>query len=366
MNKRPDTGIRWIPTGWQVYLRIRGQFHSKVFPRKTRLGVMQAWRQDQKRAARTGTLPPPSGDTLAADIRTYLSQRQTMPTIRHRTDDLARWVRVFGPARVRKSITSGEIRAQLETWRAEGYAASTVNHRRTALMSLWTVLDGTSAPNPARDVPRFEDAMGPPRALSQAAVLALLDAMPPSQTRARLELLRWTGWPPAQIAKIEPTDIRWDEAVFVRPRRKGKGVAGAWLPLLPEGWAALREFKRLGCWGEFSTSSARKSFRVAAKNARRAIATAYAKKTLPKATARGIRRELLNVTPYQLRHSFATLVAGITLDDRAVQTLLQHSDIRTSHRYTGATADPRALAGLKLVARQLQATRAEGEEKSER
>jgi site-specific recombinase XerD len=350
MKMRPATGIRWLPSGWQAYLKIRGHFHSKVFPHRTALSVMKRWRENERIQARTAapTLPL-AGATLADDVKTYSQQRQTMPTLRHRNDDLQLWVEHFGRARVRRSITAGEIRAQLETWRAQGYAASTVNHRRTALMSLWTVLDGQSAPNPARDVPRFSEAQGPPRALSQAAVLALIDAMPSSQTRARLELLRWTGWPPAQIAKLTPEDVRWDDAVYVRPRRKGKGVAGAWLPLLPEGWAALREFKRLGCWGEFSTSSARTSFRRAARNARRTIATAYARKTLPKATARAIRRELLDVTPYQLRHSFATLVAGITQDDRAVQTLLQHSDIRTTHRYTSATADPRAIAGLLKV-----------------
>jgi integrase len=359
--ERPATGIRLLPSGkWQAYIRVRGEFISETFPHRTSLTLMKRWRETQKIQARNGQRPQPlDGATLADDVKSYLLQRQTMTTLRHRTDDLQLWLNHFGRNRVRKSITAGEIRAQLETWRAQGYAASTVNHRRTALMSLWTVLDGISAPNPARDVPRFTEAQGPPRALSQAAVLALLDAMGSSQTRARLELLRWTGWPPAQIAKLEPADIRWDEAVYVRPRRKGKGVAGAWLPLLPEAWAALREFKRLGCWGEFSTSSARTSFRRAARHARRAIAKAYWRRTIPKAEARAIRRELLDVTPYQLRHSFATLVAGITLDDRAVQTLLQHSDIRTSHLYTGATADPRALAGLAKVSAALTHTKGE-------
>jgi integrase len=358
--ERPATGIRLLPSGkWQAYIRVRGEFISDTFPHRTSLTLMKRWRETQKIQARNGQRPQPlDGATLADDVKSYLLQRQTMTTLRHRTDDLQLWLNHFGRNRVRKSITAGEIRAQLETWRAQGYAASTVNHRRTALMSLWTVLDGISAPNPARDVPRFTEPKRPPRSLSLAAVGLLLDAMGSSQTRARLDLMRWTGWPPAQMAKLRPDHIKWGEAVYVEPRRKGKGTPGAWLGLLPEAWAALREFKRLGCWGEtlkdgaikgWSTSSARTSFRRAAKNARRVVAKAYWRKTIPKAEARAIRRELLDVTPYQLRHSFATLVAGITQDDRAVQTLLQHSDIRTSHLYTGATVDARAAAALLKV-----------------
>ena len=78
---------------------------------------------------------------------------------------------------------------------------------------------------------------------------------------------------------------------------------------------------------------------------------------MERAAAHRLRTEFLDVTPYQLRHTFGTLVAGISADDRAVQTLMQHSDIRQTHRYTQATADPRAAAALqKLVAHMKQAS----------
>jgi integrase len=192
--------------------------------------------------------------------------------------------------------------------------------------------------------------------LSYEAIAALLDAMSESVTRARLELMAWTGWPPAQIAKLTPADIRWDDAVFIQARRKGKGAAGVWLPLLPQAWTALREYKRLGAWGKYSTSSARKSLRVAAKRARRALCAQVKAGTLDRPTAKARRRELLDVTPYQLRHSFLTLVARITQDDRAVMVLAQHADIRQTHRYTEATADPRAASALQEVAKQLRSS----------
>jgi integrase len=337
-SKHP-TGIRRTPQGWQAYVHLRSGYRSKRFAPDATLTSMKAWRQEQRIREKLGAALPAPDSTLREDIRHYLEQIRTMPTLRYRRDDLALWLNVFGPDRDRRTITAGEIRAQLETWRAAGYAASTCNHRRTALMHLFTVLDGKSAPNPVRDVPRYTEELGPPRALSQAAIAAVLRELPTSQTRARLELMAYTGWPPAQIMRLRPEDIDWNRAVFVQARRKGRGAAGAWLPLLPAAWRALKAFKRLGCWGAYSTSSARRSFRLAAQKA-------AASRRTPKA----IRAELADVTPYQLRHSFLTLVAGITRDDRAVKVLAQHADIRQTHRYTEATADPRAVAALAAVA----------------
>jgi integrase len=350
----PDlpTGIFKTDRGFRAFVRVRGTLRSECFAPGTSLTHMKRWREDQRSRDRFAAFLPAERATLAEDVKIYLPQVQTMPSFRQRVDDLNLWIAVFGPTRERKSITAGEIRTQLEKWRAAGYAANTCNHRRTALMHLWSVLDGKSAANPARDVPRYHDDSldAPPRALSEAACELILACMPDCQTKARLVLFAWTGWPPAQMARLEPGDIRWNDAVRVRPRRKGKGAQGAWLPLLPQAWTALEAFRRLGCWGEFSTDSARKSFRLAARKARRLIAGAYARHEVDRAAARRLRLELLDVTPYQLRHSFGTLVAGTTGDERAVQTLLQHADVRTTHRYTEATADPRAAAALAKVA----------------
>lgn len=337
MTAPHHTGIAKTATGWRAFVRVRGKLHSKCFPAATAILTMRRWREEQRVRVRLGAELPPAGHSLGEDVTRYLAQVQTMPTLRHRRDDLALWLDVFGLDRIRKSITPGEIRAQLEAWRMEDYAPSTCNHRRTALMHLWSVLDGKSAPNPARDVPRYQEDAGPPRALSPAAVALLLHLMPDCQTKARLTLLAWTGWPPAQIAKLTPPDIDWDRTAWVRPRRKGRGAAGVCLPLLPAAWDALRDFKRLGCWGAFSTASARTSLRRAATKANAIM--------LPLA----LHAELADVTPYQFRHSFGTLVAAITRDDRAVQSLMQHSDIRTTHRYTGATVDPRVAAAMAKV-----------------
>jgi integrase len=168
--------------------------------------------------------------------------------------------------------------------------------------------------------------------------------MPYSQTKARLALMRWTGWPQGQIMRMQPGDIDWKKAVFVRARRKGKGVAGAWLPLLPQAWRVLRTFKRLGAWGDFSTGAARKSLRLAAEKIRK-------DERIPAP----IRIECEDVTPYQFRHTFGTMVAALTKDNRAVQALLQHGDVRQTERYTKAAVDPRVLEAMATVTTALKA-----------
>ena len=349
MRRKLPTGVRVLPNGrLQAYIRLyhgQGGLKSRCFPADTALSVLKAWREEQRVRYRLGERLPEGGETLGEAIRKYLPQIQSMPTRKEREQHLTHWLDVFGAHRPRKRISASDIRSELERLRSAGYAGSTLNHFKSALSHLWTTLDGRSAPNPARDLPRYRDESldAPPRALSPSAVKALLGAMPRSQTRARLTLMAWTGWPQRQISRLEPSDIDWDRAVFVRPRRKGKGAAGVWLPLLPQGWQALREFKRLGCWGSFSTSSMRKSLRTAAERVR----------AKPKTSPR-VKAELEDVTPYMLRHSFATMVAAATQDDRAVMSLLQHSDIRTTHRYTEASVDPRVAAALSLVARRLK------------
>ena len=92
-------GIRPYPTGWRVCVRVHagpGGLKSRVFPAATSLTVMRQWREEQRVRARLGAaVLPPRGRTLREDIADYLRQRQTMPTLRHRRDDLRRWLTVF-------------------------------------------------------------------------------------------------------------------------------------------------------------------------------------------------------------------------------------------------------------------------------
>jgi integrase len=322
---RSLTGVREDRYGYQAFLKVKGRFISKRFPKDTPLATMREWRVTA-RARAILNQPEERGPSFREDAKDYLKAVQGMPTYRFRADDIARWVTLFGD-RPRSSITALEIRTHLERWRVT-YAPSTVNHRRTALSHLWTVLDGKAAPNPVRGVPRYRETPRAPRILTPKLVRKILAQMPKTVTRARLAVMAWTGLPPKQIMRLEPKHIDWNRAIFIVRRQKGRGLDGRWLPLMPEGWKALREFKRVGAWGEFSTASLRRSFRLAAQKV----------------------EKTLDVTPYDLRHAFLTWVAMATKDDRVVAALGLHADERMSRRYTVASVDHRVSLGLDAVA----------------
>jgi integrase len=97
------------------------------------------------------------------------------------------------------------------------------------------------------------------------------------------------------------------------------------IPLSARGVHAFRRFVALGCWGPFSRSSMRQSFK-------RACAALEIPVTL---------------TPYQLRHSFGTLVYASSGDLHATGLLLGHRDARTTARYALGAVDPRLAATVQ-------------------
>jgi len=262
-----------------------------------------------------------------------------MPTFRERRRHVELWIAEFGHRR-RDTITTADIDEVLSGWLIDGLAASTVKHRRTALLHLWHRLDGKDAATPVRRSLVPAEPEPEPRGLPYSLVQDLLDAMPEqgqgvkgrtrdsaSKTKARLTLMAYTGLPPRTIMRLRPRDVRWDAgAVFIQGRRKGKGTKGQTIPLTSAGLEALRRFDELDCWGAFSTSSAWKSFQ-------RACA----------------KLELTGLRPYDLRHSFGTAVYAATGDLRATQQLLGHASRTTTDRYTLAAVPGRLKVAVGQV-----------------
>jgi integrase len=250
--------------------------------------------------------------TLAADVTSYLK------TLRGRTYDdaknnLAHWLTAF-ETRDRHSLTAIELRQHAATWTC---AASTYNHRRQALISLYRVLDGPSAPNPARELTKRQEVMGAPKALPYDVIRAALEKMPRSKTRARLKVMAYTGLPQMQISKLTEDDWQGDQ-LRVTPRRKGTGAAGRWIPLSPDAQAALKEFAELKAWGTFSRSSVYKSWKLVG----------------PKGS-----------NPYSLRHSWITELYKRSKGDLiAVQQLSIHSRLDQLQRYAAAALGERMTA----------------------
>lgn len=341
--KRQQPGERWTGSGWQVYVHRRGKFISKHFAPETPLLTRKAWRNDQKHAKTPQQKT--DGSTLADDVDDYLDAVRSMPSYADRAYQIKAWRDALGPYRSRQSITSVEIRRQLEKWKRNGFSAvalqhsryngglspSSLNKRRTALMHFYSTLNGRSGHNPVRDVAKYPVETLP-------LVLPTLDHAKAAiekvrgKTHARLKVLLWTGWPASQLGRLKRDHVHWDApSAYVTGRRKGMGAKGRWLPLLPQAVEALRAFDSANAWGPFSTSSVHSSLKRGCDAA-----------SVPR------------FNPYALRHLFLTLVAQVVKDDRVVSELAMHSKLEMARRYTEQSVDPRLAAALKTFGEALK------------
>ena len=322
-------GIRSTPTGWQVYVRVRPLPPvSRRFPPGTPLRVLvearDALRAELRRRRNDRARQAPTAGTFAADAERYLAAVASLPSIRDRRWLLDLWVAQFGP-RHRRDLTPADIRTALASWPT--YSARTLRHLRSALMHLWTVLDGKAAPNPVRDVPapRLPDDLS--RDLPPTAVRAILDQIDPtSKARAVLEVMYATGMTPTEIGRLEPAHVL-PEALVALGRRKGAGTRPRALPLTPDARAALERFVAADAWGGVTLKTANAAWRLA--------------KTKAGFGDRDWRA-------YDLRHTYLTAMAAGG-DDRVVQHLAGHSSERMTRRYTLGSVPARVAAVVASV-----------------
>lgn len=335
-------GIFQDASGITARVEVAKQRDEQRYPLGTPLETMKAWQERRKpelRALakrRAGAAP----GSFGADCERYLAAVKGMPTYRWRADDIALWRRALGDERRRDTIQQAEVAAVLHRWFTEPrsktnkrpYGASTVNHRRTALLHLYTTLDGPDAPNPVRGIKKFREPDPKPKGYSYAVIQQILAQVRGAKTRARLAVMAYTGLPPAQIMRVEAEHVDWRaRKVWVQGRRKGMGTQGRLYPLTPEGLKAFRALAAAQAWGRYSTSSARRDFRAACKAAGAAIGT-----------------------PYDLRHSFASATYQAS-EQRAAQELLDHHDPRTSWRYIMGAVSSHIRAALPKLAAAQQA-----------
>lgn len=365
-------GIRRHGAGWEVRAKHRGEAVYQSFAIDTPVKEMLDWRRDEVARMRLQHPDVPAG-TFAADVDRYLSLESVkrMPTFNERKQHLTEWVTLFGDQRRRK-ITPLAIEAERDRLLTEPrgtdvdgeplepYSASAVNHRLRALSNVWTKLDGRRAYNPVAEVAEAEEPDAQARALPYDVIEAILDAIPdtytgkrkdgtytkgkclprPSKTKARLRVIAYTGLTHRQLALLTPNDVNFHAGTMrLAARRKGRKVRRALdrplpqlLPLVPQAVVAFREFDRLKCWGPFSNSSMWKAFQRACT-----------------------KLEIVGVRPYDLRHSWGTLVFEQTRDLRTTGGLLSHRSERTTRRYTVSTVAPHVGAAVELVRAKLEA-----------
>lgn len=271
-------GLRRKRGGFQAYVKVHGVTYSRMFPLETPVAEMRAWRDTQKRKY-GGRVRTTTAGSFEADVTTYLALPDVaaMPSIAQRTAHLALWLDALGRDRARITITATEIEAVLQTW-LRTLSPVTVDHRRTALLSLFVKLDGEDAANPVRATkkPKLPDAEA--RDVDYLTIARILAAMPSAQStkpgagrklsfaKLRAAVIAYTGMPPATLLKIQPADLDFTAGTFRSPpRTKGQGARARVLPLTAEGLDAFRAFHAAGAYGPFAVEALGHSFKRAAR-----------------------------------------------------------------------------------------------------
>lgn len=357
-------------TGRRAFVRVNRKLRPRRFLKTASVREMKAW-QEETRVAHRGKGEVAIAGTLAADIERYLESVAAMPSKSDRARDLYAWRRAFGDV-PRASITSAMIRAQLHAWRLHGprfvtvkggargerkavagpLSASAVNHRRTALLHLYTVLDGRGAPNPVREVPSFEEPPPEPRGRDVDVIRQLFALMPAGRTRAIAKVLFWGGIRGnSELGRMKPTFVTLpageaparealeDEAAFVKARAEWAAAAQVWVPTGKKGKPRLivLNYEGVLAWREFLEAHKGRSDWTFSRGTLRQRLIYYARQL----SIEGLR-------PYDLRHSIATALrkAGADLSDVAEH--LGHTSLRMTKRYAPFQADKLRAAAERL------------------
>lgn len=350
-------------SGRSVKVTVGGRTLERRFPSGTPLDQLEIER-DALKGLQAAARPPAPG-TLRADVVAYLRTIDDEAKRKGQQILCAHWVAAYGHVS-RSALTPLVIRQQLAAWRRAGAAASSCNHRLSALRAVWRAVADPDEPNYPAQVKKLPEPSPEPRALSYDVIAQILAAMPDrgkptgqgkgtrptvSLTKLRLTLMAYGGLPPAQMARIDPaTDIDWPtSSIRLRPRRKGKGAAEVWVQLIPQALDALRGLVAAKALpGRYSTSAAYKTWQLACvKVIRQQIADRAP--TLPHVVdeAGAIHPR---VRPYDLRHSFGTAALIASGGDlRGVQHLLQHASTRQTERYTVAAVPERAARAVTAL-----------------
>jgi len=346
----------------------------QVFPLGTALDRIRAWQLSAKRDFLLEAPPAVGRGTLAGDIPTLLEQH--IPEGRYREDLralLAHWAASPLGARARMAITRADVLAQRKRWLEAGAAINSCNRRLSALRVLYHTLDATidgAVPScPADAVTYLKEPKPEPRAIPVHVVRLILDSLPDqgraergqerptvSHTKLRLRVFAWTGAAPQTIARVTRRHLDLARGqIYLTPRRKGGGAAGAWVPLIPAAVEALRAWLDAGLLGtKGSASSMGKTWRVGIK-----IATEKARQIAAETGDRSWLDALEGLPPhcrpYDLRHSFGDEAYRLTGDIRATGELLQHASLDTTKRYTARAVSDRVAAAITAMSAGLAA-----------
>lgn len=353
-RESPGPGIRWDASRqqWRAFVevgsgagRTAGRLTtSRRFPEGTPLREMREWQERARVALRlqrdagpvaglTPATAPEADPTLAQAADAYLETVTAMPSYASRRHDLLAWVRALGDTRV-DALTARDLLLVWNGWRAGKVAASTLQHRRTALLQCLTLMAPAVAALAKATLPRPASARSLPRELPYPTIRLIVAAAGETRAGTMLAVMAETGLPPETLRRLTARDVDLRAASVRLPaRRKGGTAAPVTLPLTPMACEAFRRFFAAGGQGGV------------------AKATLYTVWQRGCAAVRASGVDVPPCSPYILRHSFAGRVLDARPGDlQALQFLLQHEDLETSMGYVRARVGRSTAAAIEALA----------------
>jgi integrase len=268
-------GIRRRRGGWRVTVRVHGHLYTKQFPIEKTIAEMRAWREQQidahgGRRARAGS--------LQGDVEAFLAKPEiaAQPYVKQTAAHLARWVEALGGDRPRVDLTRDAIETVLQQW-LKRFAEPTVYHRRSALLSLYAVLDGVGAANPVKETTCPKSWIPRDQSVPFPTLAAIVDAMPawrypkpgirrPAIAKLVAAVLLHTGWRGVDFHAVRRSHVHWSVGTVQMPASdKGNGAPPWTSYLTADGLAALRAFDAADLYGTFSEAAVSHSFKRAAR-----------------------------------------------------------------------------------------------------
>lgn len=257
-----------------------------------------------------------TGDLVAAYTR-YQEMRGLSPhSIRRRTVSITKFARFISPLALTDATTE-----LVEDWLLSIPLATTRRAYRSDLSALYkfAVRRKITPSNPveATDSVRIPTAL--PRPVNVDMVRPLIEFAPDQETRLAVGLAAYAGLRRSEVANLTRGDIVLGTTPPMLYVRHGKGNRDRAVPVHPELVELLRNLPAGRVCGHCSA-------------------------TIGDKVARYLRSMGVDATMHQLRHTFATEAARVSLDLLAVRDLLGHSTLSTTERYTKLTGERTSAA----------------------
>ena len=258
--------------------------------------------------------------------------------------DLARYTAFLAErGRTVADAAEADVLDHVAALQGDGLGAATVKRATVAVRSLhrYLAVEGVVASDPGADVETPRTPAGLPKALSEAQVASILDAIGASEPwdlrdRAMLEVLYGTGLRIAELVGLSLQDVDLDGALL---RAFGKGRKERIVPLVRSARVALEEWYDRGRPALAPAQWARRRDAEAVfLNRRGGRLTRQGAWLVVKQRAAAVGLGDI-VWPHVLRHSCATHMLDRGADIRAVQELLGHATITTTQTYTKVSTE---------------------------